>query len=262
MARAKASAVPNVSLFPFLSILACLSGALVVMICVLTVMQVTTSGTTAAKANPLALEMKAVQKQLNEYRALTEQLTTAEQIEKRLVLLRDMSQGAETTDALRARIQKEVENLQLVIANLQNDKPRLQKEIAKLKEDLAERRINPAELKPALRVQGGGGSGFAVGRRLFVVEANSDSVVVHRSTEDRFRLAAATIGADKDYNAFLTEVATHKNHLVLFLVRTDGWNSYVRGAGWAEGQFKLATSKMPIPGQGKVDLSEFEKFMK
>ena len=36
----------------------------------------------------------------------------------------------------------------------------------------------------------------------------------------------------------------------------------LRGAGWAEQQFKLNSSKMPIPGQGKVDLSEFEKFMK
>ena len=202
-----------------------------------------------------------IQNQLNQFRAFTDNLTTAEEVDKRLIMLRDLSEGAETTDALRARIQKEVENLQTVIANLLNDKPRLAKEIAKLKEDLAERRINPSDLKPALRVQGGG-SGFAVGRKLFVVEANSDSVVVHRSKEDRFRVSAATIGADKDYNAFLSEVAQSKNHLVLFVVRTDGWNSYVRGAGWAEQQYKLATSKMPIPGQGKVDLSEFEKFMK
>ena len=43
MARAKSSAIPTVSLFPFLSILACLSGALVVMICVLAIVQVTSS---------------------------------------------------------------------------------------------------------------------------------------------------------------------------------------------------------------------------
>ena len=261
MARPKVSAVPSVSLFPFLSILACLSGALVVMICVLTIMQVTTSGTTAAKSNPLALEMKDLQNQLNEYRALTDQLTTASQIEKRMLLLREISEGAETTDLIRARIQKELENIQMVIANHTNERPRLQKEITRLKEDLAERRINPADMKAALRVQGGGSS-FAAGRRLFVVEANSDSIVVHRSKDDRFRVSAATIGADRDYNGFLSEVAQHPKHLVLFLVRVDGWNSYVRGAGWAENQFKLATSKLPIPGQGKVDLSEFEKFMK
>lgn len=261
MARAKASLVPNVSLFPFLSILACLSGALVVMICVLTIMRVTTSGSTAAKSNPLALEMKELQRQLTEYRALTDELTTIEQMEKRLVQLQEITQGLDSTDSVRLRLQKEIENIQTVLANLLADKPRVVKEIARLKEDLTERRINPADLKPALRVQGGG-SGFATGRRLFVVESNSDSIVVHRSKDDRFRVAASAIGADKEYNDFLAGVTQNKNALVLFLVRVDGWNSYVRGAGWAEGNFKLATSKMPIPGQGKVDLSEFEKFMK
>lgn len=261
MARAKPSAVPSVSLFPFLSILACLSGALVVMICVLTIVQVTNSGTAAAKANPLAAEMKELQKQLAEFRSVTDQMTTIEQAEKRMLLLQELVQDASTTDALRARLEAEIKNMQVVIANLINEKPRIQKEIAKLKEDLAERQINPADLKPALRVQGGG-SGFAVGRRLYVIEANRDSVIVHKSKEDRFRVAAPTIGADKDYNDFLAEVAQQKNHLVLFLIRTDGQASYDRGAGWAQQQFKLATSKLPIPGQGKVDLTEFEKFMK
>ncbi len=261
MARIQSNNAPRVELFPFLSILACLSGTVVVMICILVMMQAISSKTKAARKNPLAEEMMKIQEQLAELRSVTDQMSIVEDLDKRLILLREITQGQESTDAFLARLQKEIENMQIVIANLLNDKPRIQKEIAKLKEELAERRINPADLKPALRVQGGG-SGFAIGRKLFVVEANSDSVTVHRSKEDRFRVAAATIGADKDYNAFLAEVATHKNHLVLFLVRTDGWNSYVRGAGWAEQQFKLNSSKMPIPGQGKVDLSEFEKFMK
>lgn len=261
MARVQTNNAPRVELFPFLSILACLSGTVVVMICILVMIQAISSKTKAARKNPLAEEMMKVQAQLAELRTVTDQMTIVEELDKRLILLREITQGQESTDAFLTRLQKEIENMQIVIANLLNDKPRLQKEITKLKEDLAERRINPADLKPALRVLGGG-SGFAVGRRLFVVEANRDSVVVHKTKEDRFRVAAATIGADKDYNEFLADVATHKNHLVLFLVRTDGQGSYDRGAGWAEQQFKLAHSKLPIPGQGKVDLSEFEKFMK
>lgn len=144
-------------------------------------------------------------------------------------------------------------------SNASNDSTRLQKEIAMLTEELTERRINPTEMKPALRVQGGG-VGFAVGRQLFVVEADKNSVVVHHSKETRFRVTAAAIGVDKDYNDFLNEVTQHNSPLLLFLVRPDGWNSYVRGAAWAEHQFKLATSKMPILGQGRVDLSDFEKF--
>jgi hypothetical protein len=261
MARIQTNNAPRVELFPFLSILACLSGTVVVMICILVMMQAISSKTKAARKNPLAEEMMKIQEQLAELRSVTDQMSIVEELDKRLILLREISQGQESTDAFLARLQKEIENMQIVIANLLNDKPRLQKEIAKLKEELAERRINPADLKPALRVQGGG-SGFAVGRKLFVVEANRDSIVVHKTKEDRFSVASPTIGADKDYNEFLADVATHKNHLVLFLVRTDAQGSYDRGAGWAQQQFKLATSKLPIPGQGKVDLSEFEKFMK
>lgn len=260
MARVQSSSGSSISLFPFMSILACLAGTVVVMICVLVMVQAISSKTKASK-NPNAVEMMKVQAELAEFRAITDQLTTVEELEKRLVLLREIAEGQETNDALRSRMQREIENLRIAIATAKNDKPRVQKEIAKLKEDLAERQIKPEDIKPPLRVQGGG-TGFAVGRRLFVVESNSDSVVVHRSKEDRFRIAANAIGADKEYNDFLSEVAQSKNHLILFLVRTDGWNSYVRGAGWAEQQFKLLTSKMPIPGQGKVDLSEFEKYMK
>lgn len=260
MARVQSSSGSSVSLFPFMSILACLAGTVVVMICVLVMVQAISSKNKASQ-NPNAVEMMKVQEQLAELRGITDQLTNVEAMEKRLVLLREIAAGDETNDVIRARMQKEIENLRIAIANAKNDKPRVQKEIAKLKEDMAERMIKPEDLKPALRVQGGG-SGFAVGRRLFVIEANRDSIIVHRSKEDRSRITAGAIGADKEYNDFLAEVARHKNHQILFVVRTDGQSSYDRGAGWAQQQFKLSTSKMPIPGQGKVDLSEFEKFMK
>lgn len=260
MARIQSSSGSSVSLFPFMSILACLAGTVVVMICVLVMVQAISSKTKASK-NPNAVEMMKVQQELAEFTAITDQLTTVDKLEKKLLLLNEITKGLDTTDAVRTRMQREIENLTIAIADAKLNKPKVQKEIVQLKAELIERQIKPEDLKPGLRVQGSG-SGFGVGRRLFVVESNSDSVVVHRSKDTRFRVASGAIGADKEYNDFLAEVTQNKNALVLFLVRVDGWNSYVRGAGWAEGNFKLATSKMPIPGQGKVDLSEFEKFMK
>ena len=155
MARIKASAVPSVSLFPFMSILVCLSGALVVMICVLTIAQASAAATTGAKRNPLGEEMMKIKSQLSEFRSLTEQLSSIEEMEKRLLRLQEVTEGDETSDQIRARLQREIENLKIAIAALQEDKPRLQKQIAKLKEDLAERQIKPETLKPPLRVQGG-----------------------------------------------------------------------------------------------------------
>jgi hypothetical protein len=47
----------------------------------------------------------------------------------------------------------------------------------------------------------------------------------------------------------------------VFLVRDDGWDAYIRGAGWAEGKFSIRTGKLPMPGKGPIDLSSFEEFM-
>jgi hypothetical protein len=41
----------------------------------------------------------------------------------------------------------------------------------------------------------------------------------------------------------------------------DGWDAYIRGAGWAEGKFSIRTGKLPMPGKGPIDLSSFEEFM-
>ena len=45
--------------------------------------------------------------------------------------------------------------------------------------------------------------------------------------------------------------------MILFLLRTDGNESYNIAAGWAEHQFGLRTAKLPIPNKGDIDLSRF-----
>ena len=261
MARVKASSVPQVSLFPFLSILACLSGAVVVMICILSLVQTTESTTKAKERNPLAEEMMKVQKKLNELKSAREHLSVLEEIEKKLIQLQESVAGKEQSDALKARLQRELENLEIVLGNIQKEQPTVQKEIEALKKELLARQKKPEDMVPMLKVQGGG-SGFGVGRRLFVVEATKDSLIVHKNKTEQFRFPTSTIGADKDLNTWLASIGLQKNHQILFLVRSNGWSTYERGAGWAENQYKLSTSKMPIPGAGLVDIAEFEKFMK
>ena len=261
MARIKASSVPQVSLFPFLSILACLSGAIVVMICILSLVQ-TTEGTTKAKAkNPLAEEMMKLQKELNKLKPTRDNLAALEEIEKKLIQLQESVAGKDQSDALKARLQRDLENIAIVLGNLEKEQPTVQKEIEALRKELAVRMKKPEDLVPMLKVLGGG-SGFGAGRRLYVVEAAGDSLIVHKNKTEQYRFATSTVGADKELNAWLASIGRQANHQILFLVRSNGWNTYQRGAGWAENQYKLNTSKMPIPGSGLVDIAEFEKFMK
>ncbi len=269
MARAKASAVPSVSLFPFLSILACLSGALVVMICVLSIVQVSESRSTA-DANPSASQLQKLEEELAQQnlanKGIGEMLGATEEAEKRIVILKELLENPDLDAKGQVRIQLEIQNHIRVIAQLVTQKPNLQTQITKLKEELASRNIKPELLKPAIRVQGTG-SGYGKDRRLFVIEATKDSLVIHKNRQDQIRVATSTIGADKEYNTYLNEVSKQKSPppLVLFLVRSDAWGkdgSYERGAGWAENHFRLPISKLPIPGDGKVDLTEFEQSMK
>ena len=54
-------------------------------------------------------------------------------------------------------------------------------------------------------------------------------------------------------------MAADPRSLVLFLMRKDGLGSYNRAAGWAESKFNVRTGKVPLVGQGEVDLSRFQQ---
>ena len=71
-------------------------------------------------------------------------------------------------------------------------------------------------------------------------------------------ITAGSIGADQEYDAFLKKIAATQDATLVFLVRSDGWYSYVRAAGWAESSFNIKTGKLPIPGKGTIDLGQFE----
>ena len=45
--------------------------------------------------------------------------------------------------------------------------------------------------------------------------------------------------------------------MVLYLVRKSGNDCYLWGAGWAETKSRLNTGKLPMPNDGKIDLSLF-----
>lgn len=272
MARRKPNTGANISLFPFLSILACLSGAVLVMISILSILQTTQAGQRASVKNPMVREYMELQQQLKSEKARLEELTVLierneslqtqlRNLDQRIIKLQKLLEGAGAADNISRELQKELELLVIQAEELQRDKPKIEAEIVALRAELADRQKPATEQVPALRVQPSG-SGFARGRRLYVVEAAKDAVIVHRSAKDKLRIAASTVGADKEYDTYLEKVAADRTALLLFLVRSDGYGAYERGAGWAEAKFQIPTTKMPIPGKGLVDLSVFEQFMK
>lgn len=274
MARARPSA-PSVSLFPFMSILACLVGTIVVMICVLSLIQAQNMGgrppqevrdaTDYVKATEevaqIEEELERLEAQRTQGTAEASQVIQEDrELDERIVRLRMKAEAAKAGEQTNRDLQRELELATLQLSQMVKEKPAYAREIEEIKQELASRQKSPDELAAPIVVKPGG-TGRAAGRNLFFVEAAAGALTLFVSKSEKSRITAVSVGKDVEYDAFLERVAKTQGSTLVFLVRDDGWDAYTRGAGWAEGKFGIRTGKLPMPGKGPIDLSNFEEFM-
>ena len=270
MPKKKPTEAPGLSLFPFLSILACLSGALIVIIAALSALQANKVSGSVAKDNPLAKQYMTLQQQNQSLLELVEKVEQTKRYQRQLAVLEEQNvavlnilNGNQEVKVVNASLQRAVENLIKQIEEIKLDQEVEQKEIERLKKEIAERKVDPENLRP-INVKPAG-SGVVGNRRLYVLEASGGTLIAYQHDAPEIRVSQGSIGLDTKYNKYLTSAATNRNvgsdGLLLFLVRPDGNESWRKGAGWAEQKFLLKTVKVPIPAKGIVDLSPFKKYM-
>lgn len=270
MPKKKPTEAPGLSLFPFLSILACLSGALIVIIAALSALQANKVSGSVAKDNPLAKQYMTLQQQNQSLLELVEKVEQTKRYQRQLAVLEEQNvavlnilNGNDEAKVVNASLQRLVENMIKQIEEIKLDQDVEKKEIERLKKEIAERKVDPENLRP-INVKPAG-SGVVGNRRLYVLEASGGTLIAYRHDAPELRISQGSIGLDNEYNKYLTSAATNRNvgsdGLLLFLVRPDGNESWRKGAGWAEQKFLLKTVKIPIPAKGIVDLSPFEKYM-
>jgi hypothetical protein len=248
MAQRRASSGDEVSLFPFLSILACLIGALVLLIVVLAVSQAGKAEGRSAEEIRMAQEFLRMKKELEQRKqldlALKEKIAELEKLQKeveekqqRFIKLRRLLDSSkevqEQNQQISQQLQKELDNLLVEIDGLKKQQTSAKEEIAKLEAELKARKVPEDKKVPPVVVQPSG-SGMSA----------TPEIVV----------------ADAAYNHLLYEVAKDKNSLILFLIRDDGQGPFNNGAGRAEGDYKIRIGKLPIPGRGQLDLALFDKY--
>jgi len=271
MAKRSSSAGGNgVSLFPFLSILACLIGLLTLMIKILSDLQSVERGqnqeeiAVALDHQRLQRQIKQQQEQQAAIRKKLEQkgatVVALQDLEDRRTVLRkeleaDRKEDAENSDAT---LQRRIENLIAQIAALIKERPPLDAKIAELTKELEDRKLDPNAEPPPVIVQPRG-LGERGSSNLYFIECNADSVVIRQQDGERTSVSSATITTDPALNQFFNEVKSDRRAMILFLIRTDGNGTYQRAAGWAEHQFGLQTGKLPIPNKGAIDLSRFTR---
>eukprot|EP00903_Cladosiphon_okamuranus_P003528 g3526.t1 len=246
--EAKRKKGDGVSLFPFMSILACLIGILTLMISVSMQLKQIDQGRSEEEM-ARALENRDLLKQAEESRQEIEKLekdlerdkSTASamaKLKERKIILRQKLEETEenTPDQTDAELQKQIELMQAEIVSLKRERPPLSQRLAQLQKEL-EKRENPPESAESVVIQPGG-TGIGTASELFFVECNSTGIVIRPENGAPVTVSEATITTNQAYNSFLERVKGTRDSMVLFLVRRSGYDSYRWAAGWAESQFE------------------------
>jgi len=256
MARRRKDDDEGISLFPFMSVLACVIGILTLMITATTLAQMDTDGVANAE------EFEQVTAELEVADAELEQLEerTAAAGEKHQELQKAQWElGALTAklDKLRATMPQETEAVDLAprladLKTLEQEYAQLQEQVANLEKQVAELPAPPegavVEIKP-------GGTGIDIEPTF--VECRADSIVLHDSDPPK-RIPRSEIATNTTYLALLDAVAAREKRSVIFLVRSDGIDAYYQASQVARGRY-ARNGKLPVIGQGKIDLSVFRR---
>ncbi len=269
MARRRTSTEGRVSLFPFMSILACLIGILTLLISVsMMIKQNEREGYTEeelerAKKNDqlVRTEQKVRQENIKLKERLEKEKKTVAELqhlkEKKAALTLKLSELNKAKGMTDAQLQKVVENLKIETQRLKAEHPKLQKRIDELLAELKKRKIKPKEndsvvIRPP-------GVGRNIPRNLFFVECNSTGIVIRDKGNANIVVSTAAIPTNSKFAQFCNKVKGTRDSMVLFLVRRSGNTSYLWAAGIAETKFEVKNSKLPVPRDGEIDLSRFTR---
>ena len=100
-------------------------------------------------------------------------------------------------------------------------------------------------------------SGLGREQSPYLVECNSDYVELRSVKRDvSFRVVQSEILGDGPFRVFLRRVRAIRSGIVIFLIRPDGVETYGIAATAADRQ-RVRHAKLPLPGQGELDLGLF-----
>ncbi len=262
MGRRASDGGPRVELFPFLSILACIIGSLFLMITGIALGQM--GKKTDDEAIERAKEFVELQRRmkqrdesarriLDELEAAKRRLAELKKLLEELARLKATKDPAAELAALRARLLAEQSSLDTQIADLLKRHADYTNLTARLRTEIDRR--NAVATDSLLRIQPTGGGSLAGLTPLFA-EASRTELILHRNPA--IRIPAAQITNHTDFAAWLKQTVADTNRIVVLLVRTNGVSTYslARRAAEAAG---ARYGKLPLPGDGTVDLSAFSR---
>lgn len=254
----------EVSLFPFLSVLACVIGALTL---ILASMAVSHVGGSALEGVRLGERIDRAQAALVEARmeldALEQRLATVEASEADQDRLHERLTGAGLSPEIsldelerlvderrkaseKAQLLAKRDRLEAKLGALETQAQGLRAEVATradARRDLA-MRIAPAGVGPAYRP--------------YFAECTAGYVEVHTTRSDfSYRVPKEDVLRGTDFQRFLRRIRVLRNVKLVFLIRPDGVETFQLAATTAE-RLEVPYAKLPLPGDGELDFSAFD----
>ena len=262
MARRNKGDEETVSLFPFLSILACLIGTLTMMITAMAMSQMSKdepqSDEEIAAAEARLAEFKKLQTGLADAKIKEQELRDlihdAEELRKDEQKLKELRQKA-----LMAQVAtNEQEGVSVILAQIQDLTSEIKEIEPKLKVSKAELEKLSKEMdarkNPQARISIiGGGSGTGLNPEF--VECATNQIVIHLDAGP-VEVSSSDIRKSSDFDAFLENIKKDESKSVVFLIREDGSDVYNSASRYASDK-GVRNGKLPIIGQGEIDLGFF-----
>jgi len=264
MPKRKPGVTEVVSLFPFLSILACVIGTLTLMITALALGQMEKQQAPEAveraeqhqehqadiKSKQKAVE--SVDKKLADAAAIRDEMARAMEELKKLERqqLNEMKK-ADNDRRQDVQLLAEANRLRKRITELTPEPPRLQTKIKLLLEEIGKRTSSMNEAVNKIRP---GGSGLNLDPTF--VECTAGGVVLSTGNNSE-RVRRADLSKSKPFLALLDRVSKNPKGTVIFLIRDDAIATYHTARSLARARY-CRNGKLPVVGHGRIDLSVFE----
>jgi hypothetical protein len=245
---------PSVSLFPFLSVLACVIGVLTLLIAATAIGQIAaTDAIDLEQYERLEREIARGSRQLAELTALSEEVQTlSAQIETE-----QRERSALASDARRARDALERNApLRQKLAVEEDRLQTLERELASLRAEAADRGEELAKYQAALAsapilIQP---SGSGYGLEPHFAECRSDGLILYEGLERRkTHVALHRIGTSAEYRRFLRTVRNRQGATAIFLIRPGGVPACRQASIQARG---VRHGEIPLQGEGELDFSQ------
>jgi len=247
-------------LFSFIDVLGGLIGALSLIIIGVSLSQVVPE---SLSASPLASPMRVLESEIHRKSEAIEKLQESlaqrkagrdelQDAQEELAVLTDRMNRQTDRESYLAQTLAEIGRLRARIAQLQESRDRLRQEVSRLEETVREDRGTVGRDRIEVHFAGRG-----LNLKPVFVECTPDGLVIREQTQMK-QVHWRSISDSDEFSQLMGRVKATPGGSIVFLVRPDGIRSFNLASAEVDKR-QVRNGKLPIPGQGDLDLGQYEK---